>query len=148
MKNRIISLATLILFPFGAVAAESSSYVIFNGSVSPMCGWEGQGIQAGALGYDEEYTDIPAIAILVNNAGENKATLDYTSDTGILNAKGHLRIKLVPEHGPEYEEQNHNGTFEDVRAGELKFYAKMKKAKHHYPAGQHIVRSTFTVTCE
>ncbi|GAD90272.1 hypothetical protein VHA01S_038_00400 [Vibrio halioticoli NBRC 102217] len=148
MKNKLVSLSVLMLFSFGAAAAKSSSYVIFNGSVSPMCGWEGQGIQSGVLGYDEEYTDVPAIAILVNNAGENNATLEYTSDTGILNAKGHLRIKLIPEHGPEYPEQNHNGTFENVQAGELKFYANMKMPKHHYPAGQHTVRSTFTVTCE
>lgn len=148
MKIRVLSICVLIALPLSAVAADGTGYVIFNGSVSPVCGWEGEGTQSGVLGYNEQYADVPAKAILLNNAGSNKARLDYTSDTGILNSNGHLRIKLVPEHGPEYEEQNHNGTFRDVQAGELKFYAKMKKSQDHYPAGQHVVRSTFTVTCE
>lgn len=145
MKKQLLA-TTLVasVAPFMVQASQGTGEVIWNGTVESACGWEGQGDQDGVLGFSD-YSQAPAKATLLNNAGNDDASLSFTSATGDLPEED-LKIKLVDSLGGE-EEQNHNGAFNSVPAGELELYAKLNKSQDNYKVGDHTVTTTFTVTC-
>ncbi|GAM78021.1 hypothetical protein JCM19241_749 [Vibrio ishigakensis] len=154
MKNQLLAIATAAaLTPAFASATNNTGEVIWNGDVEPACGWDVADHEAGLLGF-EDYSDTPAKATLVNNKnGNDNAALAMNTTASLNGAPANaiplqdLKIKLVDSEGLDHGETTHNSVFNNVPAGELEFFARTTNPATSYGAGNHTVKTTFTVTC-
>ncbi|GEA59272.1 hypothetical protein [Vibrio comitans] len=156
MKKQLLAIATTAaLTPAFASATNNNGEVIWNGDVDPACGWDVADHQPGKLGFVDFNEQQPAKATLVNNKnGNDQADLAMSTTTSVAGGNGaiaipttDIMIKLVDGENETYPEQESNTVFNNVPAGDLKFYARAVDPATSYSAGTHTVTTTFTVTC-
>ncbi|GAD90275.1 hypothetical protein VHA01S_038_00430 [Vibrio halioticoli NBRC 102217] len=155
MKKQMLAVATAAaLTPALASATNNSGEVIWNGNVEPACGWDVTDHQPGTLGFVDYRDDSPAKATLVNNVSvADKAALQMSTTTELQGSSGvaiplaDLKFQLKDSKDSLHNEMDHNGVFNNVPAGELEFFARTTQPATTYSAGDHMVKTTFTVTC-